>query len=192
MRGTLTTHVSLLARLSDGDDATAWSDFLDRYGELIRSFAQRRGLQAADCDDVAQDVLLALTKAMRSFEYRAEKGRFRAYLKAATLRLVNRKFWQKTGVRPLEQVEDAGADPAVESLWEEEWRAHHVRQAMRTLEVEFGRTELRAFQWYGVEGRGAQETAAALSLSLNQVYQAKSRVMKRLAELIEEQTQDEG
>ena len=191
-----TTHASLLQRVSAGADPAAWDEFHGRYRDLIRGFAQRRGLQPADCDDVVQDVLLALTQAMRRFEYQPEKGRFRAYLKATTQRLVHRKIWHKQGGAALELVgspeQFATPDPAAEDAWETEWRAYHVRQAMRTIEVEFNRADLRAFQWYVVEGRDAQETAAALSLTVNQVYQAKSRIVKRLAALIAAQAEDEG
>ena len=63
------THASLLLRLRDDADGGAWNEFLDRYGELIRGFARRRGLQSADCDDIAQDVLLSLSKALPNFQY---------------------------------------------------------------------------------------------------------------------------
>ena len=50
---------------------------------------------------------------------------------------------------------------------------------MRLLESEFKVAELRVFQRYAVDGEGARETAAALGLTVNQVYQAKSRITKR-------------
>jgi RNA polymerase sigma-70 factor (ECF subfamily) len=196
MPAQLTTHTSLLARLGDGADATAWKEFEERYGELIRSFARSRGFQPADCDDVVQDVLMSLTKAMRSFEYDPQKGRFRAYLKATTLHAISRLVRQKPGAADLDTIEDvawlAGSDQAAEQAWEAEWRANHVRQAMRTLELEFTPSQLRAFQQYAVEGHEARDTAAALQITVNQVYQAKSRILKRLVELIEQQVQEEG
>lgn len=196
MRAQVTTHTSLLARLSDDADTGAWVEFQDRYGELIRSFARRRGLQSADCDDVAQDVLLSLAKAMRSFAYDPDKGRFRSYLKATTLRSISRMIWQRRGDTNLDAIETAthaaAEDEAIEEAWEAEWRANHVRRAMQLVEMEFRTVELRAFRRYAVDGCDAQETAAALQITVNQVYQAKSRIMKRLAELVAEQVQDEG
>ncbi len=192
----VTTHASLLVRLADGSDRTAWDEFHERYGELIRRFAGGHGLQAADCDDVVQEVLLALSRAMRSFEYDPAKGSFRGYLKTVTLRSISRAIRQKRGAPPLVTVEDVaepGAEDAtVAAAWEAEWRANHVRRAMRLLEGEFKVAELRAFQRYAVEGQDARQTATALGLTVNQVYQAKSRIAKRLAELIELQVRDEG
>jgi RNA polymerase sigma-70 factor, ECF subfamily len=67
-----------------------------------------------------------------------------------------------------------------------------LRQAMRLIAVEFNDADRKAFQRYAVEGREVRETATALGLSVDQVYQAKSRIMKRLSELIDEQVRDEG
>ena len=97
MQGQTTTHASLLIRLRDGADSAAWKEFHERYGELIRGFARRRDLQAADCDDVAQEVMLSLSKAMPGFRYDPCKGKFRSYLKTVTLRAIFRKTQQKHG-----------------------------------------------------------------------------------------------
>ncbi len=196
MLSQITTHTSLLARLADGSDRSAWGEFHERYGELIQRFARSRGIQPADCDDVAQNVLLALTRALPTFEYDPAKGSFRAYLKAVTLRAVTRLARQKHPDGRLADIEDhldlAVADADAEAAWEAEWRANHVRRALRLLESEFKAVELCAFQRYALEGRDARETAAALQITVNQVYQAKSRIMKRLTELVAEQVQDEG
>ena len=89
------THTSLLARLSDGVDPSAWKEFHDRYSDLILGFAHRYGLQSADRDDVAQEVLLSLSKAMEGFTYDPAKGKFRSYLKTVTLRTIFRILRQK-------------------------------------------------------------------------------------------------
>lgn len=192
----VTTHASLLARLADGSDHSAWGDFQERYEELIRRFAAGRGLQPADCDDVAQTVLLNLMRAMPGFEYDPAKGSFRGYLKAVTLHAIAKIRRQKGTPPGLTSIGGAGdpgtVDASATAAWEAEWRANHVRRALRLLEVEFKAAELRAFQRYAVNGENACATAAALQLTVNQVYQAKSRITKRLAELIESQVQDEG
>lgn len=58
------THATLLERVSQSKDPLAWHDFCARYESLIRGFARRQGLQGADCDEVMQDVLMALTHAL--------------------------------------------------------------------------------------------------------------------------------
>ncbi len=196
MASQLTTHTTLLARLADSKDPAAWHDFQDRYGELIRGFARRHNLQPADCDDVLQDVLLSLSRAMPTFRYDPAQGKFRNYLKTIVMRTIYKRFREKAAARgqlDIEQVAEAAAEePAAEALWEEQWREYHLRQAMRTIEVEFNRLDREVFDAYVVEGREADETARALGVSVEQVYRIKSRVLKRLAELIEQQVRDEG
>ncbi|MCA9285989.1 MAG: sigma-70 family RNA polymerase sigma factor, partial [Phycisphaerales bacterium] len=149
-----TTQATLLARLADRDDGTAWNEFCDRYGELIRGFARRRGVQDHDCDDIVQEVLIALASAMPQFRYDPEKGRFRAYLKTATIRAVCKKSFQRNRPVSLEEMEDAVASDSVsESVdghWEAEWRQYHLRLAMRTIEAEFNAADRSAFQLYAV------------------------------------------
>jgi RNA polymerase sigma-70 factor (ECF subfamily) len=190
------THATLIARLSDRSDPTAWPDFCDRYGELIRRFALRQNVESAECDDVMQDVLIALTKNMPTFQYDPAKGRFRSYLKTLVVRAVFRRFRQKRaqgGQVDIEAaVDEVVTDPQVEEIWNEEWRQYHLRQAMQTIAVEFNPADRAAFDAYVGEGRPAKETAETLGMTVDQVYQAKSRILKRLSELIAAQTGEEG
>lgn len=192
---TRSTHISLIARLRDGIDPAAWREFEDRYGDLIRSVGLRRGLQPADCDDVAQEVMLALTRSLSGFEYDPERGRFRGYLKAITGHIIFQKLRQNKGLRAL-STDDAVADvdgaASMEVLWEVEWRQYHMRLAMRSIENEFNELDRLAFTQYALEGDSVSNTANALGLSVEQVYQAKSRILRRLSELIEVQVREEG
>ena len=191
-----TTHATLLARLADGVDPAAWREFHDRYADLLRGFARRYGLQPADCDDATQEILLALAKSVGKFQYDPAKGKFRSYLKTVALRTVFRILRQKKAARTLElsgeEVDAAAGDSATEEYWEQEWRQYHVRRAMRRLESEFNEQHRMVFSHYAVKGLPASKTAAELGLSVDQVYQAKSRILRRLSALIAEQIEEEG
>ncbi|MBL9141440.1 MAG: sigma-70 family RNA polymerase sigma factor [Phycisphaerae bacterium] len=191
-----TTHVSLLKRLTGGVNADpgAWDEFCGRYGELILGYARRRGLQPADCDDVVQDVLLSLAKAMPSFQYDPAKGKFRAYLHTMVAHAVQRKWFQNRGERTLDSAAASALSDGCDAdeHWEAAWRQHHLRMAMGTIQAEFNAADCAAFRAYAVECRGARETADELGLTLEQVYQAKSRILRRLSALIEQQVLEEG
>ena len=73
------TRASLLLAVRDAGDGRAWAAFAARYGGLVRAWCRRRGLQAADAEDVTQAVLAALYRAMPTFEYDAGRG-FRGYV----------------------------------------------------------------------------------------------------------------
>lgn len=188
-----TTHVSLLERLSEGRDVAAWREFSERYGPLLRGFARARGLAEADCDDVVQDVIAALVQRMPGFRYDPERGRFRGYLKTIAVRAIRRRLDGSAREAATDALDERAAeDPEQERVWELEWRQYHMRLAMRSIEAEFNALDRLAFQRYGVEGRAAKETADELGLSVDQVYQAKSRIVRRLGELIEAQIGEEG
>jgi len=190
------THTTLLARVSAGTDAAAWTEFYDRYGELIRSFCKRQGLQSADIDDVQQDVLLSLTKSMPGFVYDPSKGRFRGYLKTVVLHAIYRRSCQKRGEQRLPDFEQtrarADSDSNAETHWEAEWRQYHLRRAMLVIESEFSETDREAFEQYAVSARAPADVASTLGISVESVYQAKSRILKRLSAIIEQQVSEEG
>lgn len=193
---TYTTHTTLLARLSEGIDPTAWKEFHDRYLDLIKGFAGRYGLQPADCDDTAQEVFLALTKSMAGFVYDPARGKFRSYLKTVSLRIIFQILRQKRDQKPLGRLEKtyrgAFSDSKVEKMWETEWRRYHMRQAIGRIESEFNDKDRLAFSSYVIRNRSVEETAKKLGLSVDQVYQAKSRIIKRLSQMIAEQIKSEG
>lgn len=188
------THTSLIARLTEGNDESAWGEFCTRYADLIRGCCARRGLQIADADDVRQEVLLGLSKSMPGFRYDPEKGRFRSYLKAIVMRAISRRLCQNVPGAGLPGVSESriASEEHEEAVWEDEWRQYHFRRAMATIEVEFSEKDRRAFTMYAVGGRDAAGIARDLSMSVDAVYQSKSRILKRLSALIEAQVAEEG
>lgn len=198
------THASLVERLArPGDPAdadAAWLTFLDRYGPLLRGFCRRHDLAPSDTDDVIQDVLLALTKALPGFTYDPARGKFRGYLKTVVLHAVYRRICQKRKDLPLDQVESAAhaqaqtaaGDPATDALWEQEWRQHHLALALRTLDAEASPRDRAVFEAYALAGQPVEAVAGAHGLSTDAVYQIKSRMLKRLSALIQQQVDEEG
>lgn len=202
--GQTQTHATLLARLGQqGDTAQrgrAWGEFVDRYGELIRGFCKRHGLQASDTDDVLQDVLLSLSKAMPGFAYDPKVGKFRSYLKTVVLHAIYRKLCQARGGAVLGDVDSmahsqaltASGDPATDSQWEQEWRQHHLRQAMRVIDAEFSARDRAIFERYAIGGESAEAVTRDMGVSIEALYQIKSRITRRLSQVIEMQVLEEG
>lgn len=196
MFGQVSTHTTLLTRIASGKDTAAWDDFCARYGLLIRSYARRQGLQSADCDDLLQDVLVKLTRSLPHFEYDPAKGKFRSYLKTIVQRAVYDRFRRKGGASATVSMEEAGESSAASAdadfAWEVEWRQHHVRTAMRDIESEFSPRSMRAFEAYAINGNSVESVAQEVGVSVDKVYQCKSRIMKRLGEVIARQIEEEG
>src|SRR5205085_11928311 len=124
------TRPSLLVRIRDAGDRTAWLQFVDVYAPLVYRFARKRGLQDADAADLTQEVLQAVAGACRRLEYDPGRGTFRGWLfTVARNRLNNFLLRQRRYAETYTQPDPArGLDghPArasdEEVLWEQEYR----------------------------------------------------------------------
>lgn len=177
-----TTSVSLLQRLNRPQDAEAWPRFVRLYTPLLFYWARRTGLNQEDAADLVQDVLTTLVQQLPKFQYDQAKS-FRRWLHAITL-----NKWRERGRRkalPRASADDpglsavAGAAEPLE-LDEAEYRQRLVAQAMQVMQAEFEETTWKACWEAVVSGRPAAEIAAELGVSVDVVYGAKSRVLRRL------------
>jgi len=64
------TRQSLVARLADAGDHAAWTQFAADYEPFLMAMFRRRGMQEADVQDTAQQVLM--TVAARVSEWRPD------------------------------------------------------------------------------------------------------------------------
>jgi RNA polymerase sigma factor (sigma-70 family) len=191
------TSATFLARLAHGPDQAQWYEFLARYGELILSIARRHGLQRSDCEDVLQESLLEMTRSIEGFRYDPSRGRFRNYLRQIVTRATYRRIRQKYAASRQQSTNDCDVAAPTElehgeAVWELEWRRHHVRQALRTIEAEFSELNRTAFMMCVCHGGSPLAVAESLGISVDQVYQTKSRILKRLLAVIEQQIAEEG
>ena len=74
------TRHSLLLRLTDVSDVAAWDEFVVIYEPLIYRLARHKGLQDADAQEVVQEVLLAVSRAVADWDPDRRLGRFRDWL----------------------------------------------------------------------------------------------------------------
>ncbi len=185
-----TTKATLLLRLREKSDTLSWHEFHARYGELLYKYARSRGASAVDAEDIVQDVELAVFKAMDGFVYDVSKGRFRSYLRAAVLHAMGRRASKQArqGEHLDPNVFDyiAGQrDTESDDRWEREWQLHRLRWALRAIAKDVEPNTLKAFQMHVVEGVPAGETATRLDISRDSVYQAKSRICRRIKERLD-------
>jgi RNA polymerase sigma factor (sigma-70 family) len=183
------TRPSLLLRVRDVGDIEAWRTFVNIYAPVIYRFSKRHGLQDADGTDLTQDVLSEVARAMRSFEYEPDRGRFRDWLLIVTRRKLYR-FRERQARRPEYDREakelEGVADDRNDVDWNEAYSAQVLKVALERIESHFQPATWHAFKAVWIENRSAAETADLLSLRIDQVYLAKSRVLKRLSEEVRE------
>ena len=89
------TRDSLLIRVANPRDQSAWEQFARIYRPVVYNVARMRGLQDADAQDVAQQVLVAVARALPTWERRDESTLFRHWLcriaRNATLNVLTRQ-----------------------------------------------------------------------------------------------------
>lgn len=187
------TRHTLLVRLNDRADESAWDEFAAMYRPLIVRIGRRTGLQAADAEELAQEALVAVAGAVTRWRSDPDRGPFRAWLsriaKNLAVNLLTRRRPGELGGggsdyhRLLEAQPDPGpAETAVLLEYRREvfaWAAARVRG-------EFRESSWRAFWETAVSGRDAAAVAAELKITVGAVYIARCRVAARLREKVQQ------
>jgi RNA polymerase sigma factor (sigma-70 family) len=187
------TRASLLVRLKDQADHEAWSEFAEIYSPVIYRLACRKGFQPADADDLVQQVLSAVARAVVRWEADPARAHFRTWLnRVATNAMINALTRGKpdrgSGESGLQEFLDdrPAGDDAESQLVRIEHRREVFRWAARQIRPEFQSATWDAFWRTAVDGQDVDRVAIDLGLSHGSVYAARSRVMRRLKEKVQE------
>jgi RNA polymerase sigma-70 factor (ECF subfamily) len=192
----LHTRPSLLVRVRDPRDEQSWKLFVELYTPPVLRYCRLRGLQDADAADVAQEVMAQVARSLHGFRYSPERGRFRDWLGTVARRKVNRFLTKRSrntcgigGEETADAIDHVTAGQA-DAEWTAEFNAQILRAALDRVRPLVGAKSWQAFAHVWLENHSAAETAAALDMTLQAVYVAKSRVLKRLEQEIVELAED--
>ena len=186
------TRLSLIVRLKDRRDREAWGEFLEIYRPLVCRLAAAQGLQHADAEDVAQQVFASVAGAVERWQPDAERAKFRTWLttiaRNAILNALARRPLDRASGDTVERdlLAACAADPAESQLLVAESRREVFQWAARRVREEFKPQTWDAFWLTAVEGRTIAEAAAAIQKQPGAIYAARSRVMRRLRQIVSE------
>jgi RNA polymerase sigma-70 factor (ECF subfamily) len=145
------------------------------------------GLQESDAADLVQEVFAVLVAKLPEFVYDRNKS-FRGWLRT----ILSNKWrdrQRRRNTTPTMEGDHALAyhpGPAgPEAFWETEYRQQLVGRALQLMQSEFEPTTWRACWEVVVSGRPVAEVAAELGITVDSVYTAKSRVLRRLRKELE-------
>jgi RNA polymerase sigma-70 factor (ECF subfamily) len=181
------TPASLLERLRQPDQATAWTRFVQLYTPLLYHWARRLGLHEPDAADLVQDVLTLLVRKLPEFTYDRNKS-FRAWLRTVALNCWRNRL-RRAELPRAADAPDLDALPGRDDapLFDEsEYRQWIAGRALELMQAEFQATTWKACWECVVHGRPAAEVAAELGISVGAVYMAKSRVLSRLRQELQD------
>jgi RNA polymerase sigma factor (sigma-70 family) len=179
------TSPTLLGRVGqEPSDQAAWEAFVGRYGPRIRGWCPHRGLQPADAEDVAQDVLLRLARALKTFTYDPSRT-FRGWLRQVTQHALS-DFFAERKRRPgtgsgddqvLAVLETVQARDELLAYLEQDFAREVVGRACMTVRARVEPKTWEAFRLAACEGRPGEEVAAMLGMNVTAVFKAKSRIL---------------
>lgn len=181
------TSASLLERLRTSPDEAAWRRLDDLYRPLIRGWLLRDASLGAESDDVVQEIMSVLIRELPGFR-RRRCGSFRRWLRNITAHRLG-AFYRSRKNRPralggsledspLMQLADANSE--LGRQWDREHDRYVLNRLMELIEPLFEPATLAAFRRVALDGITPARAAEELSLSLNAVLVAKSRVLNRL------------
>lgn len=190
------TRASLILRLQNAADIAAWDEFAEIYAPVVYRSARRVGLQAADADDVVQEVLSAVSVSVAQWIHRDDRGAFRAWLfriarNTAIDFLTRRKHrpWAEGGAAASRGLGEIETTADVSSHFDLEVRREMFTRASEIVRSQVSDTTWQAFHRTSVLGLPIETVARQLRVSPGSVYIARSRVMKRLQDVVRKLTE---
>lgn len=180
----LNTRQTLLLKIRDQYDDSAWEEFIKFYRPYIYRVIQNLQVNTSDREDVIQEVMLIAWKKLPEFEYDNSKGRFRSWLCTVARRTFIAMEDKK---RKGEVFEDSlineqltqGIDCEIEELSRKEWQRHVAEMAWQNVSKKFDTQVTEAFKRLA-SGEKGEDVAQELGLSQNSVYVYKKRVQAAL------------
>jgi RNA polymerase sigma-70 factor (ECF subfamily) len=188
MTGFPDTRASLIVRIADARDAQAWDEFVRLYRPVLYRLARRQGLQHADAEELVQEALLAVARAVDRWVPDAQRGRFRAWLyriaRNLTTNFLTRpkhRVWG-TGDTDMHRLLEAECDMdlQVTRTFEIEYHREVFRWAAERVQSTVKQNTWQAFWLSTIDDLPVTEVARKLGMSVGSVYIARSRVMTRL------------
>jgi RNA polymerase sigma-70 factor (ECF subfamily) len=176
-----TTSLGLMAGIRANEPA-AWERFTQLYGALFDRWFYLAGVPTGEWADIRQEVFLAVAQGLPGYAHAPGRGAFRGWLRVVVRNKV--ADYRRARVPPPDP--RAHNDrPAPDPLDEETAGEHGLlllRRALDLLRTDFESATWRAFWLAAVEDRAAADVAADLGMTVNAVYLARGRILRRLRE----------
>lgn len=172
------TPVSLLFRLRNPEECSAWGRFVELYTPLLFHWARQLGCQESDAADLVQDVFVILWQKMPEFEYDSSRS-FHAWLKTIFLNRFRSLGRRKVPISMQSGSGLSDGNSEIE-LDDTEDLQFLMRRAFVIIESEFSELHRNVFQMYVFDQLAPDKVAQATGISVGTVYSIKSKILSRL------------
>jgi RNA polymerase sigma factor (sigma-70 family) len=180
------TSITLLRAVSSGAESIRWTEFVQRYDGLMRTFLGRY-YPTLEADDVIQDVLVSLTKALPGYSYTPdEKGHFHNYLlgvvRHKAVDAVRRNASEDRKRKGFADAPKAGKEQGEETKWREDLMHAALEQLMADGSIAPRNREI--FRHVALLGEAPEQVASDFGVSRGNVDVIKKRMVDRLQTLV--------
>jgi RNA polymerase sigma-70 factor (ECF subfamily) len=175
-----------------GMDPEGWSRMVTTFGPIVYRWCRCSGVSEHDAPDVVQEVFASVARGIPGFVRQRQHGSFRSWLATITRNRIRDYLRRRIKIE-----QAAGGSEALERLLAQEQQIDSTicgeqlesslaRAVLQVVKSEFQPVTWQAFWQTVVDGRSAADVAADLRLSLDSVYQAKSRVLRKLRQRLQD------
>lgn len=187
------TRASLILRLQDAADRTAWDEFTAIYAPVVFNVATSRGFQVADAENLVQEVFMAVANSISDWLQRKDRGSFRAWLlriaRNAAVDMLTRKSSRSLGSDGSAAQQYLGNLPApseLSSALDLEYERKVLQWALERVRNVFAEHTWQAFVLTSIDEMSVEDAALKLNTRPGKIYVARSRVMARIRELVQQ------
>jgi RNA polymerase sigma-70 factor (ECF subfamily) len=169
----------------------AWVIIVTRYSPKIMTWMLLAGVDSSDAPDLLQDVWRSVLVSLKNFRREKPDDTFRGWLRTITQRRIADYFESRSQQPrhiPLAQLESIQSQKLLtdEITANVSERVKLLQKSMQQVESEVKPTTWLVFQMHVIEEKSVEDVAAILKIPTYSVYTSKSRVIKRLRELLED------
>jgi RNA polymerase sigma-70 factor (ECF subfamily) len=181
------TRSSLLIGLKSGDDE-AWRRLSVLYGPVVYQWCLKYGVYREDAEDVVQEVFRTVSEKISAFRHDRDGDTFRGWLWTITrhklgdcIRRAKRAEHGVGGTEALHRLDSVPLPEDDSNVPSSDMRMLY-RRVLALIQAEFEERTWTAALRVIVEEVSPRDVATEMEMSVNSVYLAKSRVLRRVRE----------
>ena len=182
-----TTDGELIETVKDWRDDHSWKVFHERYAGFITSHAIRCGLNENEAEDVLQETMIKVARALPTFEYDRKVCRFRTWLnQIINHRIVDHYRCKNRFLKRETSLESLGIDPpdshpeGVDPVAHAETERAMLEACLAGVRNEVKPEHWQLFEAYALRGLKAKEVAALFNVSVSKVRTTRMRLLSKL------------
>lgn len=179
------TNTSFLREIREGNES-AWFEFHRKYSGMIRYIGQKRQLTPEECDDLLINVMTIFWKRIDNFIYEPERGKFRSYLGKITDNAAVKILRKKHQIEavPIDHTAALEYPDEIDGDFMDEWRDFVLKEALEELKNSVDTENYQIFYMSFFQKRSVKDISELTGKSTSNIYTIRSRVQKKLKELI--------